>query len=233
MIRYLRPVILVLIIAFPRDAAAQWVVVDPAAIVKIFEQTQETIKIVTEARRTGDILGGLKFRLGGLGSYRTQPVLPTTWDTQASMPAARITQISDAAEIIAAMPQGEQRRYWETMLGMQYTSARTLSHSLKQNLAVQTDAAGSITGVINALMSAVLSGSDADHSVTAILDKLAVGATVNAHQLDGLHGVINNRQNNSEVEQLNLGLETSANAVTFGQSYISGSAAVLRAWRFE
>ncbi len=243
MIRHSRLLLLLMLIAIPRPAQCQWVVVDPAAIVKIFEQTQETIKIVTEAKRTGDILGGLKFRLGGLGSYRTAPVLPTTWDTQGAMPPARIPQIAEAAEIIAAMPPGDQKRYWENQLALQFVSARTQSHSLKQNLAVQTDAAGPLSSVINALMGAILSGSDADHSATAILDKIAIGAGIQAHQNDGLAqinigtanvlGVINQRQNNSEVEQLNLGLETSANAVTFGQSYISGSAAILRAWRYE
>ncbi len=243
MIRYSRPLLLVMLIAIPRPALAQWVVVDPAAIVKIFEQTQETIKIVTEARRTGDILGGLKFRLGGLGSYRTQPILPTTWDTQGSMAPARIPQIAEAVEIIAAMPPGDQKRYWENQLALQFVSARTQSHSLKQNLAVQTDAAGPLSSVINALMGAILSGSDADHSATAILDKIAIGAGIQAHQNDGLAqinigtanvlGVINQRQQNVEIEQLNVGLITQSQAVAFGQRSTRGSAEAIRHWRFE
>jgi len=232
-----------LVVLVGRPATAQFAVIDVAAVARLAEHVEKAQQIVEHTKLATDVLSGLKLRLGGLGGFRITPILPTNWDTQGAMPAARILQIADAAELVAAMPAGEQRQFWEQQLAQLYVSARTQSHALKQSLATQTDAAGPLSSVINALVGSILSGRDADHAVGAILDKIAIGSSIHAHQLDGLQqittgttnviGVINQRQNNTEVEQLNLGLTTSAQAVQAGQSYMRGSSDAIRHWRFH
>ncbi len=243
MIRQLRPLLLILLVAFPRQAHAQIVVYDPAAWFQRGTQILHDVDVVAHTKSTADQLTDMAKGLSGLGGFRIVPIVNTTWDTQAAMPPARIAQIENAAEIVAAMREGDAKRYLQNKLALIYVAARSQSHALKQSLAVQTDAGGPLTATINALMNTILSGNQADQQLVSVLQKIAIAGSVQHHQLDSLTqvsvgtvnqlGIMGQRQTNLDVEGLNTSLNTLELVEPVGESYTSGTAQAIRGWRSQ
>ncbi len=239
MIRFVGPFLLLILIAFPRPVAGQWVVIDPAAIVKIFEQTQETIKIVTEAKKTAT---SLTTPLLGLGAFRLAPVPPQEWSVQQSIPAARAVTMAEAEQLVAAMAPGPAREFLQQQLSLIFVSARSGSHANKAGDLVREDLKGQLGRVIQALSASMQSSGADAHSVAAELGRIAMANGVQLHALDGLTqvnlGILDHlaiqtqRMQNADQSALNSGLTTQANAVAFGTSTTKGSAEILRHFNF-
>ncbi len=242
MIKYLRPVILVLIIAaWSRPVAGQIAVYDIGTWVKLGQQILHEKDIVEQTTNTVNQLANIAKRLGGdQGRFRTIPIAKNTWDLPGVIAPARVPGLPDIEEIVASMRAGDGRRQLENLLAWQFVSIRTHQHAIKAANNVQIDANGPLAEAMAALNAAVVSPDKEDHRVAALLGKLAAGSGIQAHQNEGLTqvaigtlnqlGIMQQRAINAEISQLNMAV-TNLEQPAFGQTYISGSAEALRAWR--
>ncbi len=237
MIRSFRLVVLTFIVlAYSRDASAQLVVFDPAAVIKIVEQSIVVTKQFEQ-------LKSMATRLQGLGQFNITPIKPTDWDVAGSLAPARVNEVATAAEMIAAMPEGPAKQQRLQELAFHFASARGSSHAMKQGGLVQADAAGQLASAINALRGSIMSSSDDDQQLASILQKIAAASGIHAHQLDGQTNVqigslnqlaiMQQRQINLDVEGINTAVTTMELVEPIGDSYTRGTSAVIRNWRSQ